>query len=56
MKEEKTLRDYFAGLALQAMMQNPMKTTFGETALKKFPIYAYEWADEMLKAREVKVK
>lgn len=54
--EQITLRDYFAGLALQAMINHPHKTTFGTEALRIFPIYAYEWADKMLEARKEEVK
>ena len=48
-----SLRDHFAGVALAAMLANPDKdhSSRGKAGLKKFPGYAYEWADAMLRAR-----
>ena len=42
-----TLRDYFAAKAMQALIHVQVKTKQQQTAAA-----AYEWADEMLKARE----
>ena len=41
-----TLRDYFAAKAMQALIHVQVKTKQQQTAEA-----AYEWADEMLKAR-----
>lgn len=41
------LRDYFAAKAMQALIHVQVKTKQQQTAAA-----AYEWADEMLKARE----
>jgi hypothetical protein len=43
-----TLRDYFAAKAMQALIHVQVKTKQQQTAAA-----AYEWADEMLKAREL---
>ena len=45
--EGMTLRDYFAAKAMQALIHVQVKTKQQQTAAA-----AYEWADEMLKARE----
>ena len=42
-----TLRDYFAAKAMQALIHVQVKTRQQQTAAA-----AYEWADEMLKARD----
>ena len=42
-----TMRDYFAAKAMQALIHVQVKTKQQQTAAA-----AYEWADEMLKARE----
>ena len=44
-----TLRDYFAAKAMQALIHVQVKTGQSQTAET-----AYEWADAMLKARELK--
>jgi len=41
------MRDYFAAKAMQALIHVQVKTKQQQTAAA-----AYEWADEMLKARE----
>lgn len=46
-KQGMTLRDYFAAKAMQALIHVQVKTKQPQTAAA-----AYEWADEMLKARE----
>lgn len=48
------LRDYFAAKALAAMIANPDKegVNKGAGGLKWLPVFAYEWADAMLKARQ----
>jgi hypothetical protein len=46
-----TLRDYFAAKAMQAMLSNP-GCNLGP--LSQIPSAAFEMADAMLKAREVK--
>lgn len=47
-------RDYFAAQALAAMLANPNKegNNRGAGGLKRFPVYAYEYADAMMKARQ----
>jgi hypothetical protein len=42
-----SMRDYFAAKAMQALIHVQVKTKQQQTAAA-----AYEWADEMLKARE----
>lgn len=51
-----SLRDYFAAKAMQAMIGNTDKDGMsrGSNGVSKFAKYAYEYADAMLKAREVK--
>lgn len=49
--EGMTLRDYFAAAALQGLLTSPAETEFG---VSHFAAAAYECADAMLKAREVK--
>jgi hypothetical protein len=44
-----TLRDYFAGQALQAVAHNPHDYFTGEQSMS---IYCYRMADAMIKARE----
>ena len=44
-----TLRDYFAAKAMQALIANPTIDTLKPTYAK----LAYEYADEMMKARQV---
>jgi hypothetical protein len=49
-----TLRDWFAGQALQGMMSNPvLLTSSGEFKESNFKA-CYECADAMIAAREVK--
>ena len=43
-----TLRDYIATHALTAMIGNPNKDTYKKEAVEKFPVYAYEYADQMI--------
>ncbi len=45
-KEFSTLRDHFAGLAMQGMLSNPK-----EYELEQLGEMAYYFADEMLKGR-----
>lgn len=45
-----TIRDYFAGLALQGMMANPKTVHFSIGLL--LPKISYEIADAMMKERE----
>ena len=45
-----TLRDYFAGQALEGMLSNP-ESISNKTSVA---IHAYGFADAMIKAREVK--
>lgn len=49
-----TLRDYFAGQALAAMLSNPEKDPAkrGSGGIKSFPRHAYDWADAMIEARK----
>ena len=47
MSEGKDLRDEFAGLAMQALIDN-------DGLFSEIPTQAYELADAMMKAREVK--
>lgn len=49
------LRDEFAIAALNAMLQNTDKegSSRGKNGVKLFAKYAYEYADSMMKAREV---
>lgn len=42
-----TLRDWFAGMALQGLLAYP-----GEAMADSLPSLAYEYADAMLKARD----
>ncbi len=44
------LRDWFAGKALQGMLSNPN----GDGYKHEYATWAYEYADEMMKAREKK--
>ena len=49
-----TIRDYFAGNAMQAMIAN-MNTESGHRSIvgvEKFAKYAYEYADAMLAERD----
>jgi hypothetical protein len=55
-----TLRDWFAGRALQAQLSNPVMVEATLNSVQQDPVRfvkamalgAYEWADAMLKARE----
>jgi hypothetical protein len=54
-----TLRDYFAGQALQAMISTPstwsdldLKPINGMTVIEVTSVHAYQIADAMLKARK----
>jgi len=49
-----TLRDYFAGQALQALVsRDGDDSAYGMDMVKARPILAYEYADAMIAAREV---
>lgn len=45
--EGMTLRDYFAAKAMQQLMQER-----GERPIRMVTDFAYDWADEMMRARE----
>ena len=51
-----SLRDYFAAKALAALISNPLKDgpNLGKKAVPKLAVFAYEYADAMLEAREPK--
>ena len=49
-KEGMTLRDYFAAKAMQGLLSDSC-FTLGKDSLAK---HAYQYADEMIKAREAK--
>ena len=48
--EGMTLRDYFAAKAMEGMLSKNYNEVF--RAPKNYAIWAYEYADEMLKERE----
>lgn len=52
--EGMTLRDHFAGLAMQAMITKGMESTFyrNEPGVPVISKFAYEYADAMLEARK----
>ena len=52
--EELTLRDYFAGLAMQSMLINDSTKRYKYPEQNTIPKYAYEIADAMLEARNKK--
>ena len=51
--EGMSLRDYFASLAMQAMISKSsgQDTTGGKAGVPRVATFAYEYADAMLKAR-----
>ena len=51
-----TLLDYFAGQALLALINNPNKSEYGRETLKRYPKYAYEFAQAMLAERSNHIK
>jgi hypothetical protein len=54
---DKTLRDHFAGLAMQAQLSMPelcVAIGSGTTTVAALCDSCFEWADAMLKAREAK--
>ena len=54
---DKTLRDEFAGQAMQAQLSMPelwVAIGSGSTTVAALCVSCFEWADAMLKAREAK--
>jgi hypothetical protein len=49
---DKTLRDYFAGLAMQGLIANGADSSEADSGWNWFAGEAYSMADAMLKARE----
>lgn len=53
MQQGITLRDHFAGLAIQALLSNPVIFNEANTDTKQFYAYkAYQFADAMLEQRQ----